>query len=99
MHEGLPYADYLIGFFIGVFAISKESVATWLSTMLRFVFLFSCISYPYQIFPSYIQVLVNLNPIYYIIDIVRLSWLEDNIVNTIVTHPYHLIILICFIVY
>lgn len=87
-----------IGFFIGVFAISKEGFNTWLSTMLKYVFLFACITFPYQIFPNYIQVFVNFNPIYYIVDIIRLSWLEDNIVYTVVTHPYHMIILICLLI-
>lgn len=81
-----------IGFFIGVFVLSKESVATWFGTLLGFFFLFACISYPYQIFPEYIQRIVALNPVYYIIDIIRLAWIEDNVLVTLLNHPYHLII-------
>lgn len=82
-----------IGLFVGVFSIAKEGVATWLKTILRFVFLFSCISYPYQIFPLQIQIIVNCNPIYYIIDIIRLTWIENSVFYTILNHPIHFLMM------
>ncbi|MFX1259630.1 MAG: ABC transporter permease [Promethearchaeota archaeon] len=83
-----------IGFLLGAFHISKESIAKAISTLLNLLFTFSCISFPYQIFPDWIQSFIFLNPIYYLIDIIRLIWLENNFIFTIISHPNHFYIFI-----
>lgn len=85
-----------ISLIIGIFTISNENIARILTFILSFILSFSCISYPYEIFPPFIQFLVNFNPLYYIIDIIRLVWIEDNIYLTLITHPIHFIIFISF---
>lgn len=83
-----------IGLFIGIFAISKENFTNLFSFLVSFLFVVSCISYPYEIFPETIQEVINLNPLYYMFDILRLAWIEDNFILTIASHPFHFIILI-----
>lgn len=68
----LTYAS--IGLFISVFAISNEKIVPYINFTLRFVSLFSCISYPLQIFPAEFQFFVLLNPFYYLFDLLRLTW-------------------------
>ncbi len=63
-----------IGLIIGVFGISYEELVPYINISLRFVFLFSCINYPLQIFPEFFQIFVLVNPLYYFIDLLRLSW-------------------------
>jgi len=82
-----------IGLIIGSFAISKESISRILKFLITIVFLFSCITYPFELFPEIFQKLINLNPLYYIFDFIRLAWIEDNLLITIKSHPIHLIIL------
>lgn len=83
-----------LGLILGVFAVSKESFFGILSFMFTWVLWFSCISYPFEIFPELIQSIINLNPLYYIFDFLRLSWIENNIMFSITTHFYHFLILI-----
>jgi len=83
-----------IGLFIGIFAISKENFTNLFSFLINFLFIVSCISYPYEIFPETVQEVISLNPLYYMFDILRLAWLEDNFIITITSHPFHFIILI-----
>ena len=82
-----------LGLIIGSFAISKENISRFLSFSITIVFLFSCITYPFELFPGLFQKLINLNPLYYIFDFIRLAWIEDNLLITIMSHPIHLIIL------
>jgi len=86
-----------LGFIIAVYNISNENIAQIVNFCLSMFLLFSCLSYPYEIFPSYIQFFVNKNPIYYLIDIVRLTWLENDIFFTLTNHPIHFLILIIFL--
>lgn len=83
-----------IGIIIGIFAISNENISTLLSFCVTIIFLFSCLTYPFEMFPVYIQNLINLNPLYYIFDILRLAWIEDNIILTISKHFYNFLVLI-----
>ncbi|MFX0035965.1 MAG: ABC transporter permease [Candidatus Hermodarchaeota archaeon] len=83
-----------IGLILGVFAISNENVWNVLSFLLLFVFWFSCITYPFEIFPEFIQRIINLNPLYYIFDFLRITWIQDNLIITIENYPFHFIILI-----
>lgn len=83
-----------IGLIIGVFSISNENIARILNFMIQMIFAFSCMSFPYQIFPNYIQTIINYNPLYYVIDLLRLTWIEDDIILTIILHPFHFLIVI-----
>jgi len=83
-----------LGLVIGIFIISKENVSGFFSFIVGFFFLFSCISYPYEIFPKFIQNIVDLNPLYYMFLILRLAWIEDNMLLTITSHPIHFLVLL-----
>ncbi|MFX1363418.1 MAG: ABC transporter permease [Promethearchaeota archaeon] len=81
-----------LGLFLGVFAISNENYLFVFDFMGRLLFWFSCISYPFQLFPKEVQSIIDKNPIYYMIDLIRLTWIEDNIVLTASSHLTHIII-------
>jgi ABC-type polysaccharide/polyol phosphate export permease len=83
-----------IGLIMGVFAISKENVWKFLLFIMNLIFWVSCITYPFEFFPGPIQDFINLNPLYYIFDFVRLMWLENNFILTLIMHPLHFSILI-----
>lgn len=83
-----------IGLILGVFAISNENVWQILSFLLIFVFWFSCISYPFDLFPKFIQDIINLNPFYYIFDFLRITWIQNNVFLTISSFPFHVLTLI-----
>ena len=83
-----------IGIIFGVFAISNENIWKVLNFLLVFVFWFSCITYPFEIFPEFIQNIISLNPFYYIFDFLRLTWIQDMGLNLIVSFPLHFIVLI-----
>ncbi len=86
-----------IGLILGVFQISREGGAKWIGILITFAFYLSCVSYPFEIFPENIQFFISLNPIYYLIDIIRLSWIEDNILVTITSHLIHVLVLIILV--
>lgn len=81
-----------LGLFLGVFSISNENYLYIFDFITRLIFWFSCVSYPFQLFPSTIQNIININPIYYLLDLIRLTWIEDNIILTIFSHPNHVFI-------
>ena len=83
-----------IGFFLGVYAISEENYWRFFSICLQLLFYISCIAYPFELFPAELQPIIQLNPFYQIFDILRLTWLEDNILLTIANYPFKFIILI-----
>lgn len=63
-----------IGLILGAFAISNENFQNYYLLIIRFLFLMSCINYPKEIFPEFIQFFINLNPLYYLFDSLRLIW-------------------------
>jgi ABC-type polysaccharide/polyol phosphate export permease len=83
-----------VGLIFGIFAISNENVWRILSFLLMFVFWFSCISYPFELFPQFIQDIINLNPLYYIFDFLRITWIQDNVILTISSYSFHFITVI-----
>ena len=83
-----------LGLFLGVFAVSNENILAIFDFSIRFIFWLSCVTYPFQFFPSEIQSIINLNPIYYLIDIIRLTWIENNFIITVSSHPFHISIFI-----
>lgn len=82
-----------IGLIIGAFAISNENIWRILSFGISMVFWLSCLIYPFEIFPNIIQQIINLNPLYYIFDILRTTWIENNILLSISYHPFNFLIL------
>ena len=87
-----------IGLIIGAFAISNENIWKILGFGISMVFWLSCLTYPFEIFPSEIQLLINLNPLYYIFDILRTTWIENNIILSISLHPVNFLILVLTVV-
>ncbi len=83
-----------IGLFLGVFALSNESIWRFLSIALKLIFWASCISYPFEIFPESVQFLIALNPFYYIFTILRMAWIQDNFILTITDYWFHFIIIL-----
>jgi len=84
-----------IGLILGIFAISNENILTFLSFSLALIFWASCITFPFEIFPSFIQFFINFNPLYYIFDLLRIIWIENNVFYTFMVHKYHFLILFC----
>lgn len=76
-----------IGFMIGVFAVSNENIWVILGFLMNLIIWASCITYPYELFPSQIQFFINLNPVYHVINFLRLFWIENNLILTITLHP------------
>ena len=85
-----------IGLVLGVFAISNENVWGILKVVISLIIWASCITYPFELFPSQIQFFINLNPIYYMIDLLRLFWINDNIIVTITANPIHVFVVVTF---
>lgn len=85
-----------IGLLIAVFAISKENIWKILVFSFDLLFWFSAIIYPIQIFPQFIQNYINLNPLFFIFDFLRLSWVENNIIFSLTTRPLNFSILLIF---
>jgi ABC-type polysaccharide/polyol phosphate export permease len=83
-----------IGLFFGIFAISNEGLGSALKMLFTFVLWFSCITYPFEIFPSFIQPIININPFYYIFDFLRRAWMDNNFISTITSFPLHLGVLL-----
>jgi len=82
-----------IGLLMGVFGISNENFGNYFSIILRFLFLFTCINYPKEVFPQIIQFFILLNPLYYLVDLLRLIWyygLNPTIAIAFIT-PVHII--------
>lgn len=87
-----------VGLFLGVFAISNENFLHFFDFGTRLILWFSCVTYPFQLFPEIVQNIINLNPIYYLIDIIRLTWIENNIILTVSSHSMHIFIFVLSLV-
>jgi len=85
-----------IGLITGILIITKEGVYNLFHLGLLIVFWMSCISYPLQIFPEFIQSLILLNPIYYCIDIIRILWLMGFNYDLAISFltPLHIVIVL-----
>ncbi len=81
-----------IGLIIGVFAVSNENVWRLLMFSINIIFWASCLTYPFELFPAIFQTVINLNPLYYLFDILRLTWIENNPLFTFILYPYHSLI-------
>ncbi len=88
-----------VGIFLSVLAISNENLWSVFQFFIEMVFYLSCISYPYQIFPEFIQNFIDINPFFHVFDFLRNCWIENDIIYTIVYHPRSFLMLIgCAIV-
>lgn len=83
-----------IGLILGIFSISNENIWHFLQFSLLFIFWLSCITYPFEIFPEYIQNIIILNPLYYIFDLLRLTWIQNSGFEIILSLPMHFAFLI-----
>ncbi len=83
-----------VGLFLGVFAISKENYWRIFSIGIQIVFYASCVIYPFEIFPQEIQRAIWWNPFYHIFEILRITWMDDNILLTLASYPRQFIILL-----
>lgn len=81
-----------ISLIVGAFALTNENIWGILRFSISFIFIVSCVSYPFQMYPGIAQEVIKYNPIYYIIDILRLTWIENSIIDTITLHPFHFIV-------
>ena len=82
------------GLFLGVFAISKENYWRIFAIGIQILFYASCVIYPYEVFPSEIQNIIWWNPFYHVFEILRITWIEDNGLFTLITFPRQFIILL-----
>jgi ABC-type polysaccharide/polyol phosphate export permease len=83
-----------IGLIIGILIISKEGFYKIIDIGFTFLFWLSCISYPIQIFPELVRIVILLNPLYYLFDLLRLIWLVgiDPVLAINYLSPAHIII-------
>lgn len=84
-----------IGLLIGIFAISNENIWRLLSFGFIIILWFTCITYPFEMFPGIVKDFIRLNPLYYLIDFLRIAWLNDNVILTISLYPINFILIIC----
>ena len=83
-----------IGLILSILIVSKENYVEVLKLILNIIFWFSCINYPFQIYPKIIQEQIGRNPLYYVFFFLRVSWIENDVIYSITRHPYFFIVLI-----
>jgi len=90
-----------IGLIIGVYSISNEKYVQYLLLILNVILIFSCLNYPKEIFPSFIQFFILLNPFYYIFDLLRLIWYLGIDFDSAIIYitPLHIIYLLFFSIF
>ncbi|MFX1378964.1 MAG: hypothetical protein ACFFA4_07695 [Promethearchaeota archaeon] len=75
-----------IGLFLAMIHIANESIFGIIDILIDILFWLSCITYPFLLFPNIVQNFISLNPIYYLVDLVRVLWLENNVLLTFINH-------------
>lgn len=90
----LAFAFSGVGLILAIFAISKESVLPILNLGIHLFFVFSALNLPFEFFPPYIQNIIDLNPLFYVVDFTRLVWIEDNFLYSVSSHFISFMILI-----
>ncbi len=81
-----------IGLVFAAFVIAREKLIILLSLPLSIAIMFSCLTLPFSFFPDTYKFIASLNPFYYIYNIVRLVWIENNIIISISSHTLTFII-------
>jgi ABC-2 type transport system permease protein len=82
-----------IGIILGIFTISNENVTKLLQFIIQLVIWLSCVTFPFEIFPDFLKNIIRLNPLYYILDILRFTWLNDDIFVSFSSNPFHFVLL------
>lgn len=87
-----------MGFLLGLFEIVNEDISASLAVGISVISLVSCVFYPIEIFPEDIRFIIRLNPLYYYMDLLRLSWWaginsEDSLSYITI---YHILIVAIF---
>ncbi len=85
-----------IGIILSMIAVAKIEYLKPLTFLISLLFMFSAVTYPFEIFPETLQNIINLNPFYYLFDLIRLAWIEDNFLFSITEHSLNYSILILF---
>lgn len=83
-----------IGLALGGIIITKQHLIQFIHIPLMFLIMFSCLSLPFEFFPGYYQNFAVINPFYYVMNIVRFVWVEDNIILSITSHATTFLIVI-----
>ena len=83
-----------IGIILGILAISKENWMPIINFALGLLFMISCISFPFEVFPDIIQDIVNLNPLYHMFYFLRVAWIENNLIVSITSHSFSFLTLV-----
>lgn len=83
-----------IGIILGILAISKENWSPIVSFAFGLLFLTTCITFPYEVFPEIIQDIVNLNPLYHVFYFLRIAWIENDLILSITSHSFSFIYLV-----
>lgn len=83
-----------VGLFLGALAISKPALTPIVSLGISILYMFSCLNYPFDFFPPRFQAIVLFDPFFYLFDFIRAIWLDDNIFLSIVTHPFHVFLIV-----
>lgn len=83
-----------IGLLLGVFAISKENIWRILLLALDLFFWASCLSYPFDLFPGIFQLFISFNPLYYIFTFLRMAWIDNNVILTLINFYHYFIVLL-----
>ena len=83
-----------MGFILGLFEIVNEDISASLAVGISVISLVSCVFYPIEIFPENIRVIIRINPLYYYVDLLRLSWWAGVNNNEAMHHLtiYHILI-------
>jgi len=63
-----------MGFILGLFEIVNEDISASLAVGISTISLVSCVFYPIEIFPESFRFIIRMNPLYYYVDLLRLSW-------------------------
>jgi len=63
-----------MGFILGLFEIVNEDISASLAVGISVISLVSCVFYPIEIFPESVRFIIKINPLYYYMDLLRLSW-------------------------
>ena len=83
-----------IGLVFAVVVIAKQRLVSLLYYPLTLALLFSCLTLPFEFFPENFKFIVSLNPFYYLFNLIRLIWIEDNIIFSISSHLNSFIIVL-----
>ena len=83
-----------IGLFFAILTIVREQIISIFNVGLTILLMFSCFSLPFEFFPEFYQNIALINPFYYIFNIVRYIWIDDNIIISLTSNMITFIVVI-----